>query len=103
MSNQLIQPQAETIEKMAKLFFKESSKEVEIKDGEPIKAACEQAGVLFGCEDGYCGTCRVEISLGEENLREKNSEEKALTGNNPKLRLACQCKAKSGLIEIGNY
>lgn len=88
---------------MAKLFFKESNQELEVPDKGAIKETCEKAGVLFGCEDGYCGTCRVEIESGEENLQEKNKAEKDLTGNNSHLRLACQCRINSGIVEISNY
>ncbi len=88
---------------MAKLIFKESDKELEVEDGSPIKGVCEETGVLFGCEDGYCGTCRLQIGEGSENLMPKNNNEHDLTGNDPKKRLACQCKIKSGFVEILNY
>lgn len=88
---------------MATLIFKDTEQEVEVEDGAPIKEACEQAGVIFGCEDGYCGTCRLQIGEGSENLMPKNKNEMDLTGNDPKRRLACQCKIDSGFIEITNY
>ena len=88
---------------MATIIFKETDQEKEVKDGSPIKSACEEAGVLFGCEDGYCGTCRLQIGDGEENFQEKNRQEMDLTGNDPKRRLACQCKINSGIVTISNY
>ena len=88
---------------MATIIFKETDQEVEVEDGTSIKEACEQAGVIFGCEDGYCGTCRISIGEGEENLEPKNRNELDLTGNDPKRRLACQCKIDSDIIEITNY
>ena len=89
---------------MAKLIFKGFKKEVEVEDGKEIKLACKDTGVLFGCEDGYCGTCYIHVEEGMENLSERTQAEKDMIGNNdPKTRLACQCKIKSGNVEISNY
>ena len=88
---------------MATLIFKESGEEKEVEDGSPIKQACEEAGVMFNCEDGYCGTCRIRIGEGRENLMPKNNNEQDLTGNDSGLRLACQCKIDSDIVEITNY
>ena len=88
---------------MAKLIFKGSGKERETKDESGIKEACEESGVFFGCQEGYCGTCIIEIGNGKENLHEKNMEEIDVTGNDPEKRLACQCKIKAGNVEIINY
>lgn len=73
--------------------------EIEVEDGDRIKGACEQLGVFFGCDDGICGTCVIEVKKGMENLSPLNDKEKALgmTGNK---RLACQCTLKSGTVEI---
>ena len=82
---------------MAKII--KDKKEVEIKDGEEIKVACESLGVHFGCRHGACGTCEIEIISGYENLSELSDAE--LLMNLPKNhRLACQCKIKKGNIEI---
>ncbi|MDA1196894.1 MAG: 2Fe-2S iron-sulfur cluster-binding protein [Nanoarchaeota archaeon] len=53
----------------------------------------EELGITFGCTDGICGTCIVEVDEGMECLGEKNQEEKdmALDDNQ---RLVCQCTFK---------
>ena len=76
-----------------------NGEEIEIKDGGSIREACERLRVPFSCGDGICGTCRIEIIKGGENLSPLNEKEKALGGNNKK-RFACQCKLKKGEIKI---
>ena len=86
---------------MGKLIF--SDGEAEVNDGDALKDKCMEKGVSFGCEDGLCGACLIEIETGETNLNEKNQLEKDMLGDDPKVRLACQCKMKSGDVKIGNY
>jgi len=73
--------------------------EVEIPDGSALKSACKSLGIVFGCEQGMCGTCSVRVEEGIENLEEKNEKEAfmALAGN---YRLMCQSRIKSGEIKI---
>jgi ferredoxin len=84
---------------MAKIIYKKTGAEKEIPNGEKIKSAAEEMGVLFGCEDGICGTCMINIVKGEENLSELTQPEKDLE-RDKKNRLACQCKIKKGTVEI---
>ncbi len=84
---------------MAKLIYKKTGAEKEIADGEKIKTAAEELGVLFGCEDGICGTCMINIVEGEKNLSEITQPEKDLE-RDEKHRLACQCKIKKGKVVI---
>lgn len=88
---------------MAKLTFKTNTGEFEVQDGAPIKGTCREAGVLFGCENGVCGACKIEVSEGVSNLSEKTDNERSITGGDPNLRLACQSHIKSGVIKISNY
>ena len=88
---------------MAKLIFLSSNQEKEVADGEPIKEALEEAGVPFGCQDGICGTCMLEIEEGMENLSEKNEKEMDLVGDDAKMRLGCQCRIKKGVVKIQGY
>ncbi len=87
---------AET-KKMAKLVM--DGKEVEVPEGEKIKDAAESLGVQFGCEDGICGTCIIEVQEGHENLSERNEKENDM-GLEPYQRLACQCRIKKGLVKF---
>ena len=79
--------------------IKADNKEVNLEDQKPIKEACEQLGVLFGCEQGYCGTCKIEVLEGMENLSELTDPEKEM-GLEDNSRLACQCKIKQGMVKI---
>ncbi len=73
--------------------------EKEIPDGGPLKDACKEAGIPFGCENGLCGTCLVEVEEGMENLTERSEAEESM-GVDGKNRLACQCQIKQGLVQI---
>lgn len=80
-------------------IVKGEGKEIEVKDGDNIKQACEDIGVPFGCEDGICGVCKVEIVNGQENLSEITEPEKNFDCDDGH-RLACQCKLKKGVLEF---
>jgi ferredoxin len=85
---------------MAKVIFTKSNAEAEVADGSSIGSVCEKQGVVFGCHVGVCGTCAVHVSEGNENLSERNDKEKDMLGDDKNLRLACQCKIKSGTVKI---
>jgi His-Xaa-Ser system protein HxsD len=72
-----------------------------IREGEELIDVCEKLGVQFGCKNGTCGTCKIEIINGSENISELTEVEKELGGDN-KTRFACQCKMGNGDIEIKN-
>ncbi|MBS3136442.1 (2Fe-2S)-binding protein [Candidatus Woesearchaeota archaeon] len=82
---------------MAKIIVEGQGKEV--PDGGQIKEAAKELGVIFGCEDGLCGTCMVEVDEGQDNLSELTEAEKNM-GVDGKNRLACQCRIKSGAVKL---
>jgi len=84
---------------MAKIISAKNNEEKEIQDGSSIKNAAEELGVLFGCEDGLCGTCMIDVVEGEENLSNLTQAETDLE-RDKKHRLACQCKIKKGYVKI---
>ena len=84
---------------MAKIIYAKNNQEKEVNNGEKIKTAAEELGVLFGCEDGICGTCMIDIVNGEGNLSELTQAEKDLE-RDKNHRLACQCKIKKGNVTI---
>ena len=73
---------------------------VEVVDGEPIKEAARSLGVPFSCEDGVCGSCLVDVELGEDNLDDLTSAEKDFGLMDNKSRLCCQAKLKEGDVEV---
>ena len=83
---------------MANIILDEKREEVE--DGEPIKEACREMGVPFGCENGICGTCKITVDEGAENLNELNDKEEAMDDRDETHRLACQAKIVSGTVTI---
>ncbi|MDO8480815.1 MAG: 2Fe-2S iron-sulfur cluster-binding protein [Nanoarchaeota archaeon] len=72
---------------------------VKVEDGAEVKDACKELGVVFGCEDGLCGTCLVEVPEGLDNLSERTQAEKDM-GVEDNNRLMCQCKIKCGKVKI---
>jgi ferredoxin len=83
---------------MGKLM-RSDGKEIEVPDGEPIKQYAKMLNVAFGCENGLCATCLLEIIEGAENLSEQSDREKEMELTKD-FRLACQCKLKSGIVKF---
>lgn len=84
---------------MAKVINARTGKSEELKNGDNIRHACEKLGVPFGCEEGICGTCMIDVLEGEDNLSELTEQEKDLM-RDKKHRLACQCKIKKGEVKF---
>jgi len=82
---------------MAQIFIDEEKFTVE--DGASFNAQAESAGIPFGCTEGICGSCRVEVKEGEDNLNDLTQEEIDM-GMSKTERLACQCKIKSGIVKF---
>ena len=85
---------------MGKIINAKTGKTEEVKNGDNIRNACEKLRVPFGCKEGICGTCMIDILEGEDNLSELTEPEKNLM-RDKKHRLACQCKIKKGEVKIG--
>lgn len=81
---------------------------INVGPGETFQSIAEKAGsgVVFGCRDGECGTCIVEIQQGMEYLSEKNEKEKKVLSGFPDVhenaRLACQLHVEkpNGLVRL---
>jgi len=84
---------------MAKIILENNKKEAQIPNGNQIKDTCELLGVPFGCKQGICGTCIIEVAEGMINLEVKNEREEE-KGLFPNQRLACQCVIKGGTLRI---
>lgn len=76
-----------------------NEQEREVPDNSPIRDACDELGVMFGCRSGFCGVCNITILEGAENLAGMNNAE-----NNKGLeqghRLACQAIIKNNRVKI---
>ncbi len=84
---------------MAKLIFNESD-EIDVEDNESIIEACESVGIPFGCTEGCCGTCIIEVTEGMENLSAFTEAEEDFLGEMEEERMACQCSIKKGTVKI---
>lgn len=82
---------------MAEIIYKDKKKTVE--DGAAIKEAGQEFGVAFGCNEGLCGVCTIDILEGAENLNELNEREQAF-GFDKSKRLCCQAKIMKGSMKF---
>ena len=88
---------------MPKIIFSNNKQEAEAKKGSDLKETTKAKGwpIAYGCEDGVCGTCIVEIEEGAENLNPMDEQEKQtldiMSMNDGKHRLACKCKVNGDL------
>ncbi|MDR3347879.1 MAG: (2Fe-2S)-binding protein [Helicobacteraceae bacterium] len=81
---------------------------VNCKPGETLQAVIEKmgSGLPFGCRDGQCGTCIVDVVSGMDFLSPKTEKEKVVLANfpdaSPNARLVCQMKVQKhdGLIRL---
>lgn len=59
--------------------------------------------ISSGCSDSSCGTCRVEVLEGAENLPEQAARERATLKENgfpTTLRLACRTEILQGSVKV---
>ena len=83
---------------------------INVQPGSTIQDVVEASGsaLPFGCRDGECGTCVVEIEQGMEFLSPINDKEKKVIKEvcvgtcADKTRLSCQMKITepNGLVRI---
>ncbi|APJ03352.1 2Fe-2S iron-sulfur cluster-binding protein [Silvanigrella aquatica] len=71
--------------------------EVEVPIGSTFQQIVDASGadVTFGCRNGTCGTCRIKIEKGTENISPMEREEKDFLQSieaNSNERLGCQIK-----------
>jgi ferredoxin len=90
---------------MATVIFADEEITIEVPDGTRLQEAVDQAGadIPFGCREGECATCIIEVLEGMEYLGEPNENE-LLTLMEDELergvRLTCQCRVSGGTVKI---
>ncbi len=90
---------------MPVVIFEDEEKSVEVEAGTSIQDANDKAdaNIPFGCTQGECGTCLIEVLSGMENLTPITEDEDMTLSAEEKAanyRLACQCKITGGEIKI---
>ncbi|MFO0863836.1 MAG: 2Fe-2S iron-sulfur cluster-binding protein [Gemmataceae bacterium] len=96
---------------MPKITIANEKKEIEVPAGSNLRDELKKAGVetnpglsrVLNCRgNGLCGTCRVMVKKGMENVSTKGMKEKftflahpmalfASIGHETEIRLSCQC------------
>ena len=86
---------------MAVVHFIDEGRDVEVADGSPLKETAKEHGIVFGCEEGICGTCLCTIVEGAQNLGSPNEVELDYFGELPSdQRLICQARILSGKVKL---
>jgi len=92
---------------MPKVIFKDTGENIEVEQGKSLKDLTKEKGwpIAYGCEDGVCGTCIVNIEKGGENLSRMTETEvqtlEMMGLKDGKHRLCCQCKINGDVIIKG--
>ncbi len=85
---------------MPRLTFEDEGKAAEFPAGKPILICAGELGVRVSqvCGgDGACGTCRIEVVEGLDNLTAPTPEE-TYKELDPPYRLSCQAKLLGDVI-----
>jgi ferredoxin len=88
---------------MAEVEIKNDSKTVKVPDGALLAELDGKCSILFACKAGSCGSCKVKVVEGMENLEPPNDVEQAglaTFGGDPSERLMCVCKIKKGKVKV---
>jgi len=89
---------------IARVRIRNEGVEFEVPDGMLIKDYIKKnSNMLFGCENGDCGTCVCSVTSGSDNINIRTMKEEQTLGRigaYPSQRLACQIKIKKGEVEI---
>mgnify|MGYP001381279946 CR=1 FL=1 len=88
---------------MAEVEIKNDSKTVKVPDGALLAELDGKCSILFACKAGSCGSCKVKVTEGMENLEPPNDIEQsglAIFGTDPSERLPCVCRIKKGKVKF---
>lgn len=81
------------------ITFSDDELTVEAETGSNLRdvAQTEGASIPFGCEQGICGTCLIELPEGSDNVSDPEDQEQETLeamGAEDGQRLACQCQVE---------
>lgn len=90
---------------MARVEFPQDKIAVDVEDGSRLQDAIDSSGadIPFGCREGNCATCMIEVLSGMENLNPPTAAEKVTLlaeEIEQNIRLACQCRISGGAITV---
>ncbi|MCR4327715.1 MAG: (2Fe-2S)-binding protein [Nanoarchaeota archaeon] len=81
---------------MPKIILNE--KEIDFEEDINPYLEFEKLGVDFSCHNGVCGTCKIKVLKGMENINPKTEMEEEFPLDEDE-RLACQCHKLKGNVE----
>ncbi len=82
---------------MAQLEFEDTV--IDVPENVSLADYVEQFGFSIGCRVGVCGSCRIKVLEGMDNLNERTDMELSFALGEGE-RLACQCRILSGMVRI---
>lgn len=82
---------------MPKITFLSNGQTIEVPEGTMFLEACQEHAAPhdFGCTVGSCGTCRLEVVEGSDNVQPASDEEREtveMCTDHDGARLGCQLK-----------
>lgn len=92
---------------MVKVKFKNTGEEAEVEAGTELKIITAAHGwpIAYGCGNGVCGTCIINIQEGKENLNEMDGVEDQtldmMCMKDGDHRLACRCTVNGDITFEG--
>jgi ferredoxin len=89
----------------AEVTFKDIGKTVSVPTGTRIIEISERegSGIVYGCKEGDCGTCIMDVVEGWENLSQPSIVEDRILRENAAgrhQRLACQAQVLGGKVVV---
>lgn len=90
---------------MARVTFPQDNITIDVEDGSRLQDAIDRSGadIPFGCREGNCATCMIEVISGMDNITAPTPNERVTLLEEEldmNIRLACQCRIQQGEIEI---
>jgi len=76
-----------------------NGKEIEFPKDENPYSEFEKLGMDFSCHNGVCGTCKMKVLKGMENINQKTEMENEFPLDDNE-RLGCQCHKITGDIVV---